>query len=135
MTVFQMIAVPLAALLFLRSGVRFVRGDGHRWVAILSMALWLAAGIAIAQPGLTNTVARFFGIGRGADLVSYFIALAFLASVVYFYHKYRKLNSDVTEIIRRLAIQNATKETPEARDDGVDVQATGTQSTDRAPTA
>ncbi len=136
MTMFQLIAVPIAALLFLRSGVRFLRRDGHRWVAALSMALWLAAGITIAQPDLTNTVARFFGIGRGADLVSYLIALSFLASVVYFYHKYRKLNSDVTEIIRSLAIQDAAKGTPEARDDAVNaVQATGTRSTNRDPTA
>lgn len=136
MTMFQLIAVPIAALLFLRSGARFLRRDGHRWVAALSMVLWLAAGITIAQPDLTNTVARFFGIGRGADLVSYLIALSFLASVVYFYHKYRKLNSDVTEIIRSLAIQDATSGTPEARDDAVNaVQATGTRSTNRDPTA
>lgn len=136
MTMFQVIAVPLAALLFLRSGVRFLRRDGHRWVAALSMGLWLAAGITIAQPDLTNTIARFFGIGRGADLVSYLIALSFLASVVYFYHKYRKLNSDVTEIIRSLAIQDATKGTPEARDDAANaVQATGTRSTNCDPTA
>ena len=135
MTLFQLIAVPLAALLFLRSGVRFVRGEGHRLVAVLSMALWLAAGITIAQPDLTNTLARFFGIGRGADLVSYFIALAFLASVVYFYHTYRKLNSDVTEIIRRLAIQDATQQTLEARDEVVHaVRTTGTPLTDRDPT-
>jgi len=136
MTIFQLIAVPLAALLFLRSGMRFLRGDGHRWVAALSMALWLAAGITIAQPDLTNTIARFFGIGRGADLVSYLIALSFLASVVYFYHKYRKLNSDVTEIIRSLAIQDAITGTPETRGDAVHaVPPTGTLANDRDPTA
>jgi hypothetical protein len=107
MTMFQLIAVPLAALLFLRSAVRFLRGEGHRWITALAAALWLVAGTMIAQPEVTNTVARFFGIGRGADLVSYIIALSFLISVVYFYHKYRKLNSDVTEIVRTLALRDA----------------------------
>ena len=113
MTVFQWIAVPIAALLFLRSTMRFLRGEGHRWVSALAAWLWLAAAVTIAQPDLTNRVARFFGIGRGADLVSYLVALSFLMSVVYFYHKYRKLNSDVTEIVRSLAIRDALREPPE----------------------
>lgn len=113
MTMFQWIAVPLAALLFLRSAMRFLRGEGYRWVAALAAVLWLAAAVTIAQPDLTNRVARFFGIGRGADLVSYLVALSFLVSVIYFYHKYRKLNSDVTEIVRSLAIQDALRQSPE----------------------
>jgi hypothetical protein len=117
MIVFQLIAVPLAALLFIRSAVRFLRGDGHRWVAALSAAIWLAAGIAILRPEVTNTVARFLGIGRGADLVLYVLALSFLVSLVYFYHKYRQLNSDLTEIVRSLAIRDAEERSPRDRSD------------------
>ena len=115
MIVFQLIAVPLAALLFIRSTVRFLRGDGHRWVAALTAAIWLAAGITILQPEVTNTVARFLGIGRGADLVLYLLALSFLTSLVYFYHKYRQLNSDLTEIVRSLAIRDAEERWPRDR--------------------
>ncbi|NNG16928.1 MAG: DUF2304 domain-containing protein [Gemmatimonadales bacterium] len=107
MIVFQLIAVPLAALLFLRSAVKFLRGKGHRWVAALTAAIWLAAGITILQPEVTNTVARLLGIGRGADLVLYVLALSFLVALVYFYHKVRRLNSDLTEIVRTLAIRDA----------------------------
>ena len=117
MTVFQLIAVPLAALLFIRSAIRFLRGDGHRWVAALSAAIWLAAGITILRPEVTNTVARFLGIGRGADLVLYVLALSFLVSLVYFYHKYRQLNSDLTEIVRSLAIRDAEERWPRDRGD------------------
>jgi hypothetical protein len=112
MILFQLIAVPLAAFLFLRSAIRFVRGDGHRWVAALSGAIWLAAGITILQPEVTNAVARILGIGRGADLVLYLLALSFLVSLVYFYHKVRQLNSDLTEIVRSLAIGDAKERWP-----------------------
>jgi hypothetical protein len=119
MILFQLIAVPLAVLLFIRSAARFLRGAGNRWVAALSAALWLAAGITILQPEVTNTVARFLGIGRGADLVLYVLALSFLVSLVYFYHKYRQLSSDLTEIVRSLAIRDADERWP---GDSVDPQ-------------
>ena len=84
---------------------------------VLSAASWLAAGITILQPEVTNTVARFLGIGRGADLVLYVVSLSFLVSLVYFYHKYRQLNSDLTEIVRSLAIQDAEERWPRDRVD------------------
>ena len=112
MILFQLIAVPLAALLFIRSAIRFFRGSGPRWVAALAGAIWLAAGITILQPEVTNAVARLLGIGRGADLVLYLLTLSFLISLVYFYHKYRQLNSDLTEIVRSLAIRDAEERWP-----------------------
>lgn len=112
MTFFQLVAIPLVALLFLRSAAKFVRGNGPRRVAGLTAILWLAAGVTIFQPEVTNRFARFVGIGRGADLVLYLVTLSFLASLVYFYHKFRTLNSNVTEIVRFLAIQKVDTQWP-----------------------
>ena len=54
------------------------------------------------------------GIGRGADLVIYLVAIAFLVSVFYFYHKYRQLSSELTEVVRSIALERASRDDAEA---------------------
>jgi hypothetical protein len=116
MIVFQFIAVPLCALFFWRSLRRFLRGERHRLLSLISALLWAAAGVAIVRPELTNVVATGLGIGRGADLVVYLSAISFLAAFFYFYQKTRKLESDLTEVVRSLALQDALRRWPEDRD-------------------
>ena len=63
MIVFQLIALPIILLLFLRSLYRLIRGDRPRWGPLLGAVIWAAAGVAILRPQLTTAVARFLGIG------------------------------------------------------------------------
>jgi hypothetical protein len=110
MIVFQLIAVPIVVLLLLRSAIRAVRGDRPRWTALLGIVVWAAAGTAILAPDLTNRVAGWLGIGRGADLLIYVVALSFAVVAFYFYQRFRKLESQITEIVRELAIRGPGKD-------------------------
>lgn len=107
MLVFQLVAIPLALLFFLWGMVRFFLGDRPRWIALARPLLWLAAAVAVWRPDLTTQVAQALGIGRGADLVLYALALAFLAALFYFYRKSRQLEADITRVVRHLALENA----------------------------
>lgn len=107
MIVFQWIAVPLATLLFLHGAWRLLRGDRPRWSLALATLFWLAAATAIAWPELTNAVAGWLGIGRGADLLIYLTAISFFVSFLYFYRKHARIESAITEIVRELAIRQA----------------------------
>ncbi|MGA7622135.1 MAG: DUF2304 domain-containing protein [Candidatus Acidiferrales bacterium] len=104
LNVFQLIVLPLVALLFVRSIVLLGRANRRRAAAIWSI-IWVAAGITILRPGTTIWVAQRLGIGRGTDLVLYIFVIAFLIVGFYFFNRLLKLESALTEIVRQLAIR------------------------------
>ena len=112
MSLFQILALPLVAALFVRSVVRLARGGGPRAVVALGAAIWLLAGVAIVRPELTIRVAKVMGIGRGADLVLYFFVIAFLAAFFYFYNTILKIRSDISKVVRHLAIAETFQHMP-----------------------
>jgi hypothetical protein len=114
-TLFQWITLPIVAILFVRSLVVLVRGNQPRGTALLGAVIWFAAGCAILFPEITIRVASWLGIGRGADLVLYILVISYLISVFYVYNRFRKLESNVTEIVRAMAIRDASPpSTPDA---------------------
>jgi hypothetical protein len=116
--VFQVVTLPLVTLLFLRCVYRVIRRSRSRVGSFAGALIWFAAGIAILRPGVTNELARLLGIGRGADLLLYLLAIAFLTSAFYFYQKFHRLESDLTRVVRRLAVQEGLKRwPPEERDE------------------
>jgi hypothetical protein len=105
MTTFQLVAVPPIAGFVALSARRLLRGDHPRWFFLLRVLVGLAAASAILWPEATNRLARIFGIGRGADLVMYVIGLLGIAAFFYFYQKTRSLESQVTGLVRFLALE------------------------------
>lgn len=114
MILFQYIFVPLVALFLIRSILKLARGGQPRGIALLGVVIWLSAGFAILWPDLTIRIARVMGIGRGADLVLYLLAISFFLSVFYFYNKILKLQSDISEIVRRIALSDAVELRPQS---------------------
>ena len=97
------LALGLAALIYMRN----LR---PRLVGRVAFFLVLAAGLVmVARPDWANAVAHFFGVGRGADLVTYLglsgLALLWLAT----YSRQRELEEKLTELSRQLAILEAEK--------------------------
>ena len=107
MLIFQIIVIPLAIVFFLTGVIRLYLGDRPRWIAVLRPILWLMAAIAVWRPDLTTRIAQLLGIGRGADLVLYTLAVAFLAAVFHFYRKFRQLEGEITSLVRHVALTSA----------------------------
>jgi hypothetical protein len=107
MNLFQLIALPFIAFLFLRSAFRVMRGRGSRRVTLLEAIIWLSASIAVLQPNLTIQIANLIGIGRGADLVLYLLVLGNLFAWFFFYRKMQKQESEITELVRQFALRDA----------------------------
>jgi len=107
MSVFQIVALTVLAALFAGNLVIVFRGQVSRRVGLPWCALWLAAAAAIVWPYSTTLVAKILGIDRGADLVSYSFVLVALIGFYMIYARLRRLNADVTLLVRHLAIQNA----------------------------
>jgi hypothetical protein len=109
MNLFQWLTLPvLAALLFVEL-LGLVRKSGGTKLRLFRCAVWTAAALTIIDPELLQTVATRIGIGRGADLVLYLGVLAFLGVSFYFYSRYVRLQRQLTDIVRHLAIQNARR--------------------------
>jgi hypothetical protein len=104
--VFQILAVAaiaVAALFMLRGG-----GARHQAIRRILMLLFIiAAASSVFFPQVWTYAANFLGVGRGADLLLYFMVLTFLGFVATTYRRFRHLESDVTELSRKLALFEA----------------------------
>ncbi len=116
MLLFQIVVIPLAGLFFVTSTARFLLGERPRWIALSRSLLWFAAAIAVWRPEITTSVAHALGVGRGADLVLYTLALAFPAAAFYFYRKTRRLEAELTRLVRHIALTTAEDGSPPDRD-------------------
>ena len=109
MTTFQLLTLPLLVAAILFTGVAATRRRIAPGVAAFWILIWLSAAISIAEPDLLAVLARFLGIGRGADLVLYLSILVMFIGFFVMYLRYRRLNDQITEIVRQLAIRDAER--------------------------
>jgi hypothetical protein len=108
--VFQAVAVGVLALLLLRDLWNWSRPFPGRVVRLIRCLVWIGAAVAIADPSLVQVVATALGIGRAADAVLYLFVLAFLWVSFYLYTRCLKLEREITELTRHIAIHEALKE-------------------------
>jgi hypothetical protein len=75
----------------------------------LRVVILAAAGVAIARPDDVTRLAHVFGIGRGADIVLYVLALAFVALSFYFYTQQLRLRRDLSALASQMALKEARR--------------------------
>lgn len=99
--------MPIQYLLVLGVLVIFVAFLRYRRSLMMSRlggaVLFAVALLAILFPAATNNVARWLGVGRGADLMLYLASLFFLYVILMLFVRIRKLERDVTLLTRSLA--------------------------------
>ena len=108
MTIFFQLAavvlIALAAFLMLRGG-----GARHQAIRRILMLLFIvAAASSVFFPQVWTWAANLVGIGRGADLLLYLLVLTFLGFVATTYRRFRRIETDVTELARELALLRAS---------------------------
>jgi len=69
---------------------------------LAAAVIWFLSALFILRPELTMRVARVLGIGRGADLLLYIFAIFFITTSLYFYGRFRFIESQLTKIVRHL---------------------------------
>lgn len=105
MTAFQMIGLPVIALMVAVSMVNLARRRSSLLVGAFWLLLWVTAGAAVAVPNATTHVANALGIVRGADLVFYCAVLGGFAAFFLVYLRLRELSRQVTLLTRELALR------------------------------
>lgn len=98
---------------FLASGASARVRAGRRLLFIAMILVFIGAAL---QPDAVTAVARAVGVGRGADLVLYILATAFLYLVLFIYQKFKDQERRLAEVVRQLALVEAslsTRTTPD----------------------
>ena len=105
LTSFQSIALIVAAVVLTATLAAAVAHAIDWRTAFAWSLLWIAAAVAIIRPSITSTIAHFLGIGRGADLVFYCAILGMLAGFFAVYIRLKRLEGDITRLVRAIAIR------------------------------
>jgi small membrane protein len=98
--VLAVVAIAVAAFFMLRGG-----GARHQAIRRVLMLLFIiGAASSVFFPQIWTYAAKLVGVGRGADLLLYFLVLTFIGFVATTYRRFRQLEGDMTELARQLAL-------------------------------
>ena len=104
MVAIQIILV-VAFLLFLYKFLNNPLGYKTRaWAKILTVLFTIIAIIAIVFPNSSNTVARWVGVAKGADLLLYILTLSFIFTLLNLYIKDKQYQKNMSVLARRIAL-------------------------------
>jgi hypothetical protein len=109
MNLFQGLVLSLFLVLAIVTVSAGVRGLARKRIVTFWLSVWVAGSVAIIWPRSTAVVAHALGIGRGADLLLYSSVLVMFVAFFYVYTRFRKVDRQLTLLVRRLAIQNAAQ--------------------------
>lgn len=63
--------------------------------------------VFVLRPHLSQHVAVFFGVGRGVDLIFYFLFIAIFFLFIAVFYKMRHLGKAIVDLVRAKAIEEA----------------------------
>jgi hypothetical protein len=107
MNLFQTLVLGLFVVLAVLTLSAGFGGMARKRIVAFWLAVWALGACAIVWPHATAVIAHAFGIGRGADLLLYLSVLVMFVAFFYVYTRFRRLDRELTLLVRRLAIQSA----------------------------
>jgi small membrane protein len=75
---------------------------------LLLLVLTACGILLVINPDMASRIANLFGIGRGADLLLYLFVIAGLFFAVGISSENKRLQRQITELVRHIAISNAS---------------------------
>ena len=98
--------IPLFALFAITRAIRQFRAGA---LTIARLILWIVfwfvvAGVALV-PQTTDTIARYVGVGRGADFVIYVSLVALFYLAFRLFVKIEDVEREVTQLVRKIALE------------------------------
>ena len=92
-----------------------LRGTAPKSVVAAALLLWAFGGVAAVWPHMVTDLAHQLGVGRGADLLLYMTTLSLMVACSYMYARFRRVERQLTMLVRRLAMDAATERGPSVR--------------------
>lgn len=110
MTGIQIVLVAFVAFALLGTVARFRRGHLSSVQLVLWFVLWVAVGVVAVRPETSSALARYVGVGRGADLIVYLALIALFYLQFRMFAKIETLEREITSIVRKDAIDEFSTE-------------------------
>jgi hypothetical protein len=104
---FQIALLLFAFFAILKTWRQLKQKEVSKYWAVTFTVFWLFVLLVAAIPDLTGTLARFVGIGRGADMVMYTAIVVLTYTMYRIIVRQQKLSKDLTALVRAVAIENA----------------------------
>ena len=100
MTAFQIILLITLTILI----IYVIKSKSVLIERLLSISLLMGALFLSIFPAFATTIANFFGIGRGTDLILYIFILFVFYRFSIFSARFQRIDHKLTEIVREIAI-------------------------------
>jgi hypothetical protein len=115
MSAFQTLVCLLLVTLAMLTLAAGLRGTVPKRVVAAALGLWSLGVIAAVWPHTLASAAHSLGIGRGSDLLLYLTTLSLAVACVYSYVRFRRVERQLTLLVRRLAMDAAAERNPGMR--------------------
>lgn len=99
-----LILFSLYAMFRLRS--QYVTHQTSWYWAVMWSAVWGVVILVALVPDITNSLASFVGVGRGADVFVYTAILVLLYTTHRLLVRQQKMSEEITELVRRIALDH-----------------------------
>ncbi|MBM4114255.1 MAG: DUF2304 domain-containing protein [Phycisphaerae bacterium] len=110
MSVFQVVLLAALVATVVLGLVMASRGALPKILAGLLVGGACLGAVFVVEPDWTTQLARFLGIGRGADLVLYVLVLGTSWGFLSMYMRVRAVRRDMTLLVRRMALDEAERD-------------------------
>lgn len=109
MTIFQILILIFIVFVIFKALKRLIKKEISVAFFILWLIFWLLVAIIDFFPAIIARLADLVGVGRGVDLVIY-TAICVLLYVVFRYNlRINKLEQNITDIVRKVALNESRK--------------------------
>ncbi|PKL68748.1 MAG: DUF2304 domain-containing protein [Methanobacteriales archaeon HGW-Methanobacteriales-1] len=109
--IYQYLGVVIGILAVIIAIIRFRDGKTSSAMLIFWIVIWSVISLVSIFPETTTVFANLFGIGRGLDLI---LILGLIASYYLIFKLYtliEKLEMEITELVRQIALNQEENET------------------------
>jgi hypothetical protein len=89
-----------------------MRGTVPKRVVAAALVLWTFGAVATVWPHIVGELAQALGVGSGADLLFYATTLSLAVACSYMYARFRRVERQLTLLVRRLAMDAAPERSP-----------------------
>lgn len=106
MSMIQVLILAFALFAITRTILQFKRRAVTRRWLLFWILFWMTAGMVAALPQTADIVARFVGVGRGADVVIYTSLIVIFYLIFRLYVKIEQVESEITRLVRKLSLDD-----------------------------
>ncbi len=110
MILFKILFLFFVLLILIRLGKRFKKRQIKITNFLIWLFFWLIAGTIVIYPESTSYLARFLGVGRGADVIIYFSLAIIFYFIFYFTIRLHVIDSKIAKIVRNISLREGKDE-------------------------